>query len=474
MLTADRVCRENMMIGKSLNSAIPAVLAAFWLAAPPAATAAEKATRITPVVLAYRRAGPAVVNISADKIVNERFALFGRDPFADIFRRPVRRKSVGSGVVIHGDGYVVTNAHVVSRALQITIQLSDKTRYAAKVISSDSACDLAVLKVELPKGKTLAHLPLGRSDDLMVGETVIAIGNPLGFANTLTTGVISATNRKLEFAGDIEYSGLIQTDAPINPGNSGGPLLNIRGELIGINTAIRADARNIGFAISADTVAEQLTRLMDFERINRVVFGASVAQKRTTDGVELRVTEVRPGTPADGPLKRGDRIISLKGKPVGRISGFVCGMMGASAGQKVELGILRGAKRLTAAVKLSARPRPSGKDLARRLFGLTLRKVDRKLAGELGLTTSRGLVIVGVEAGSPAHKLGIDLKDVLFQVGRFYVTDLETLGVILEDVRPGDGIRIGGVRGHVRYWATIHAVGKSRPKNSRPERTRRR
>jgi len=458
------------MIRKLAVSLVLAVFAAFG----PAATGAEKASRITPVVLAYRKAGPAVVNISAEKIVNDRFGLFGRDPFADIFRRPVRRKSVGSGVVIHSDGYVVTNAHVVSRAQQITIQLSDKTRCAARVISSDSAFDLAVLKVELPKGKTLAHLPLGRSDDLMVGETVIAIGNPLGFANTLTTGVISATNRRLEFAGDIEYSGLIQTDAPINPGNSGGPLLNIRGELIGINTAIRADAQNIGFAISADTVTRQLVRLMDFERINRVVFGASVAQKRTADGVELRVTAVRPGTPADGALKRGDRIVSLKGKPIERISGFVCGMMGTAAGDKVELGVLRGDKRLKVDVKPAARPKPSGKDLARRLFGLTLREVDRKLAGELGLTTSRGLVVIGIEAGSPAHRLGIDLKDVLFQVGRFYVTDLDTLGAILEDVRPGADIRIGGVRGRVRYWATIRAARKSRTKDRRPERTRRR
>jgi len=460
-----------MMIRK-LSTAL-ALLGVLWAAAPVIVRGDEKTTRVTPVVLAYRKAGPAVVNISAEKIVSAGFGLFGRDPFADIFRRPVRRKSVGSGVIIHGDGYVVTNAHVVSRALQITIHLPDKTRYAAKVISSDSAHDLAVLKVELPRGKTLPHLPLGRSDDLMVGETVIAIGNPLGFANTLTTGVISATNRKLEFAGDIEYTGLIQTDAPINPGNSGGPLLNIRGELIGINTAIRADAQNIGFAISADTVTEQLTRLMDFERINRVVFGAAVAQKRGKDGVELHVTEVRAKTPAAaGALKRGDKIVSLNGKPIKRIPGFVCGMMGAAVGRKIELGVLRGAKRLKLSIELAARPKPSGKDLARKLFGLTLRKVDRELVKELGLTSSRGLVVVGVDAGSPAHRLGIDLKDVLFQVGRFYVTDLDTLGVILEDLRPGDGIRIGGVRGHMRYWATIRAARP--PRRSPPERTKRR
>ena len=449
------------------------VLAALRVGPFCAERACGETSRVTPVVLAYRKAGPAVVNISAEKIVAQRYGLFGRDPFADIFRRPQRQKSAGSGVIVHGDGYVVTNAHVVSRALQITIQLSDKTRYAAKVISSDPVHDLAVLKVKLPKGKKLPYLPLGRSDDLMVGETVIAIGNPLGFASTLTTGVISAVDRKLKFAGDVEYGGLIQTDAPINPGNSGGPLLNIRGELIGINTAIRADAQNIGFAIAADTVTEQFARLMDFERINRVVFGASVAQSRDkTGGVALKVTEVRPKTPAEGVLKKDDVILSLNGKPVRQIPDFVCGMTGAKAGEKISLTVSRGGKRLVRSLKLAVRPKPDGKALALKLFGLTLRKIDRELARELSLPTSRGLVVVGVAAGSPAARLGIDLKDVIFQIGRYYVTDFDTLGVVLEDVEPGDAVRLGGARGYVRYWTSIKAADPN--KRTAPERTKRR
>jgi len=425
-------------------------------------------SRVTPVVLAYRKAGPAVVNISAEKIVSARYGMFGRDPFADIFPRSMRQKSAGSGVLIHGDGYVVTNAHVVSRAMQITIQLADKTRYKAKVISSDPKHDLAILKVELPAGKTLPYLPLGRSDDLMVGETVIAIGNPLGFASTLTTGVISATDRKLTFAGDVEYGGLIQTDAPINPGNSGGPLLNIRGELIGINTAIRADAQNIGFAISADTVTEQFASLMDFERINRVVFGASVAQKRDSRGVAITVTDVRGKTPADGVLKKGDAIVSLNGKLVRQIPDFVCGMTQTKADQRISLTLRRDGKLIIKSLKLTARPKPDGKKLALKLFGLTLREIDRKLARDLSLSTSGGLVVVGVEAGSPAHRIGIDLKDVIFQVERYYVTDFDTLGVILEEIKPGEAIRIGGARGYVRYYTAIRASdGKRRPSGER-------
>jgi len=303
------------------------------------AQAPGRVSRVTPIVRAYRKASMAVVNISAEKIVRAGTGFFGRGSlFDDIFPSPlVRRKSIGSGVVIHPSGYIVTNAHMVSRAEKITIQLVDKSRYVARVISSDSGYDLAVLKVDLPNGRAMSHLPLGRSDDLMVGETVIAIGNPLEYSSTLTTGVISATNRTLKFDRGIEFRGLIQTDAPINPGNSGGPLLNIRGELIGINTAIRADAQNIGFAIAVDTVAEQMGKLLDFERINRVVFGAAVGRKHDKDGDALYVTEVRPGTPASAALKKGDRIVSLNGRETRGISQFFCEMMGARGGRQISM-----------------------------------------------------------------------------------------------------------------------------------------
>ena len=236
--------------------------------AGPVASAPPENPRVTPVVLAYRRARSAVINISAEKIVRTGVGLFGRDPFEGIFPSPFARrvpvKSLGSGFLISPDGHIVTNAHVVRKAQKITVMLAGGSRHAARVISTDAELDLAVLKIDPPEAKALKCLALGRSDDLIVGETVIAIGNPLGFANTVTTGVISAVGRTLEFRGGVKYTGLIQTDAPINHGNSGGPLLNIKGELIGINTAIRADAANIGFAIPVDTLAAELGRLLDF------------------------------------------------------------------------------------------------------------------------------------------------------------------------------------------------------------------
>jgi len=430
-----------------------------------AAAAPQDNPRLTPVVLAYRKARPAVVNISTERLI-EQFGLFGLEDFDDIFALPapfIRRvpvQSLGSGFLIHPSGYIITNAHVIRRAQKITVTLSDGSQHEARAISADASCDLAVLKTDPPRGKEMPFLPLGRSDDLMVGETVIAIGNPLGYANSVTTGVVSAIGRTLKFRGGLAVRDLIQTDAPINPGNSGGPLLNINGELIGINTAIRADAQNIGFAIPVDRLATAIGELLDFESLNRVVFGASVVQRHGAVGDELHVTKVRKATPADGRLQVGDRLIGVNGKPVRQISDYACTMIALKAGSTARIRLIRGGRELTVGVPIEAKPRPDGKVLAQALFGLTLSPLTSERARNLRLSVDRGLLVVGIEAASPAHMLGIELKDVIFQVGPLYVTDLDALGVILEDVKPGQKIRIGLVRGNVRAWVPITARKK--------------
>ncbi len=218
--------------------------------------------RRTPVVRVFDAAKDAVVNISTRRLVNARSRFFGYrdDPFDDIFISPFRRRNVaiqslGSGFLIHPDGYIVTNEHVVRRATKITVFGADGVSHPARVIATDAEHDLAILKMDRPDGQPLAALPLGRSDDLMIGETVVAIGNPKGYRHSVTSGVISALNRELAFNGNVKYTGLIQTDASINPGNSGGPLLNVNAEVIGINTAIygpHADFSGTGFAIPVD------------------------------------------------------------------------------------------------------------------------------------------------------------------------------------------------------------------------------
>ncbi len=441
------------------------ILAGSCAAALPAGPAvAQNVSRVTPVVLACRKARPAVVNISTEKIVTTRWGMFGRDIFEDIFPSPFRRhvpvQSLGSGFVVHPAGYIVTNAHVVRRARKVTVTLADKSKHPARIISSDEAHDLAVLKIGPPGGKGLAYLPLGRSDDCMVGETVVAIGNPLGYSHTVTRGIVSALNRKLEFRQGVSYEGLIQTDAPINSGSSGGPLLNIHGDLIGINTAIRADAQNIGFAIPVDSLMEEFPTLLDFERIHRAVFGAKVLQRHAAGGDELYVAEVRPGTPAEGKLRAGDRLISLNGKPLRQIPEFTCAMLVAGAPAKARLKLRRGERTVTAVVPVEVKPRPDGKLLAQKLFGMTLREITPRLARDLRLPLDSGLLVVGIDADGPADRIGLQLKDVIFQVGKFYVSDLEALGILLEDFPSHQAVRIGVARGSVAVWVQVRARGK--------------
>ncbi len=211
--------------------------------------------RETPVVRAVRKVSPAVVNISTEYVAQA--SPFGEmDPFFDLFfkeffepipKRQVKGTSLGSGVIIDGKrGLIITNAHVIARGGIVKVLLNDEREFQARVVGADPDTDLAVLRISSPTA--LPEIPMGRSDDLMIGETVIAIGNPFGFSHTVTTGVISAIGRSIR-TDNHTYHDFIQTDASINPGNSGGPLLNIKGELIGINTAIYAKAQGIGFAI---------------------------------------------------------------------------------------------------------------------------------------------------------------------------------------------------------------------------------
>ena len=207
-------------------------------------------------------------------------------------------RPLGSGVIIDEEGYIVTNEHVVSRASKIKVRLSDGKDFEATMISSDPVSDIAVLKINSPT--PLPYVKMGTSKDLMIGETVVALGNPFGLENSVTTGVVSAKNRTVTFNteyGEIKYDGLIQTDALINPGNSGGPLVNIDGELIGINAAIVNQAQGIGFAIPVDKVRQALVKLFNFRELNKVWLGAQVEEQDDTSK-GIKVTSVEPESPA--------------------------------------------------------------------------------------------------------------------------------------------------------------------------------
>ncbi|MBW2622550.1 MAG: trypsin-like peptidase domain-containing protein, partial [Deltaproteobacteria bacterium] len=291
---------------------------------------AAEFSRETPVVRAVRRAGPAVVNISAKRTTSrgggpffdsERNDLF-RQFFRDFFEQPERREeiwvAIGSGVVIDGKrGYILTNEHVVENVPEIKVILGDEREFLARLVGSDPDSDLAVLQIET-KDK-LPSLDMGDSSNLMIGETVIAIGNPFGLAHTVTTGVVSAVNRQVRTENRV-YRDFIQTDASINPGNSGGPLLNINGELIGINTAVYYQANGIGFAIPITKAERIIKRLITQGEILPVWLGFSLQNLtprlaryfKTPKRDGALITLIKPDSPAaKSGLDQGDVITGV-------------------------------------------------------------------------------------------------------------------------------------------------------------------
>jgi serine protease Do len=430
---------------------------------------AERAIRFdrrSPVVIAVEQARDAVVNISSTRVVKVRSSIFDDDferffNMPDPFQRTVKTTSLGSGVVIHPAGYVLTNAHVVARATEITCSFSrgengEKTRdVTARLISADPAHDLAILKIDAPDGQPLPHIEMGRSDDLMIGETVIAIGNPLGYSHSVTTGVISQIGREVRISRELTLKNLIQTDASINPGNSGGPLLNINGELIGINTAIRGDAQNIGFAIPIETAKKDLGFLLDFARVNDVVFGAKLTDSRPG----LLVLDVEPDTPAaKAKLRAGDRVLAVDGKAVKSLLDFNVRMLEKQAGDRCKLRLRRDESMIgDVTVALAPAPKPDGNALLWAHFGMKVRELDAETARRFRLPPRVGLIVTEMQPDSQADSIGLRVGDVLVQVDRLRVHTLDELGKALKDTVRGRELRMTFLRGRYQLWTRLRA-----------------
>jgi len=417
--------------------------ALLWAGAVATGDDPQHDRRRTPVVEAFEQCRDAVVNISTTRIVRMR-SLYG-SPLDDIFdfgpprARDRRIQSVGSGVVVHESGYIVTNAHVVSQASDVQVTFADKQTLPAAVVAVDPEHDLAVIKVNAPR--PLKRAKLGRSADVMIGETVIAIGNPLGLQHTVTAGIVSALDRDLQFSDDVVYKGLIQTDAPINPGNSGGPLLNLNGELIGINSAIRGDAQNIGFAIPVDRLWELLPKLLDIERRERVRFGVDVS------GTDARVVTVRKDSPAAAAgLLPGDRIVRFNGDPLRDGIDYYVHLLGQKPESNVKLAVERGSKTLDLSVPLQSVPLPDGRELAARLLGLDLAEVSSEQRRKNDLPDYVGLVVERVERGGPAERAQIRPRDFVLRIDRLPVAALKDAGLALEQMQPGERVHVEGLR----------------------------
>ena len=424
--------------------------------APPSAAADQlHHIRRTPVVEVFEATRSAVVNISATRLVNVRRSIgpFREDFFDRFFLPPpaIQEKrehtSLGTGAIVHSAGYIVTNYHVISGAEEIIVVLSDNTEMDAKLLASDATADLAILKIE--GTKPLPALPLSDSSDLMIGETVIAIGNPFGANHTVTTGIISNTHQEIHFDRQLVYRDLIQTDASINPGNSGGPLLNINGGWIGINTAIRSDAQGVGYAIPINELRHLIPRLLDFEARNWVILGAEVTEiflrgPRGKARSMVRVTKVDDGSPASqAGLRPGDQIEAIDALPLEGTVDYHVRMLEHQVEQPVRFTVRRKQVQLPAMTfQLAQVEKPDGAELAERLLGISVISMTPELAVRLSKRMTKGLLIVKISGKSPLYRV-LDPGDVIFQIGQWPVRNAEDAGLILARARPGIRVLLG-------------------------------
>jgi serine protease Do len=426
----------------------------------PGPVAGEPNLRMTNDVRVYQLVKQAVVNISSTRVVTARVG--SGDEFFDRFFggdiRQVPAQSLGTGFVIHSAGYLVTNEHVVDEGTDIECAFADGTKLPAKVIATDNEHDLAVLKVE-PK-KPLQAIALGVSEDLMIGEPVYAIGNPFGYAGTMTRGIVSAVDRTLEASPTKSYKGLIQTDASINPGNSGGPLLNAYGQVVGINTAIRADAHGIGFAISVSHMRDLLPAFLTPEVLNHAQVGFTVEERRTTRPpatvlASIFVKQVQGGSEAEkAGLRAGDQIVGVNAETVRSVVDALVDMAGAKPGDSLALQVLRGAgqgmKRLDLRIPVTKMPVPPVEDVLMTKLGVKGETVTPALARKFQLIARQGVFISEVKADSPAGRAGIQPGDVLFQIGRFYIADVDDLAQFLKIVRSPVDVSFAITRANAR------------------------
>ncbi len=413
--------------------------------------AASQASRRTPVVEAFEKNKEAVVSISSKHVERVQDDIFwGFEDFPFHFGRPRLQvvPSLGSGFIIDKRGYIVTNAHVIRRAVEITIDMADGSAYQAKIIAADKSVDLALLKIDADK--EFLTVEMGFSDDLMIGETVLAVGNPFGYQQTLTDGILSAIHRDVQLSEGVYMPNFLQISAPINPGNSGGPLININGQVIGINTAIRKAAQGIGFAIPIDQLRTNLSRMIDIETIRRVDLGLEISDIRNENGIAgVRIDAVREGSAAGkARFETGDRITAINSEKIHSSIEFYLNMLECDVGKDVTFTVKNNDRIRNVKLTLRERPEPDGAVLAQRLFGLELKTLTPNLSRNFQIAGETGDIVVwSVERGSPAHKANIEPRDIILGINGEKIKSLKDIGLKLEMVKEGDTVIIS----HQRY-----------------------
>jgi serine protease Do len=415
---------------------------------------------------------PAVVNIFTETVVGDGQFEHPRlgGPMDDFFERffggpqsGQPRRSLGSGVIVDTGGFILTNNHVVEQADEIEVQLSaDERRFPAKVIGTDPETDLAVIQIDTDE--ELPSVPLGDSDKMVVGEWVLAVGNPFGFGHTVTAGIVSAKGRTLQGP----YQDFIQTDAAINPGNSGGPLVNMRGEVVGINSNIisaSGGSMGIGFAIPSNLTRKIYDQLVEHGSVTRGWLGVSI-QNLTPElarGFKLEgqkgavVNEVLgdDSPAAKGGLEAGDVIVTLNGEKVESSNRLVQMVADVRPGESVEVTFYRDGELRTARIEAGTRAsalaaqQQGGQQSEGGRLGVSAQDLTPQLASQLGTSTRSGVVLVGVDPGGPAADAGLRRGDIILEANRKKVGDLDDLERAIGEVPSGGALllRVERVRG---------------------------
>lgn len=409
---------------------------------------------------------PAVVNIRAEKVVKGGGTVFRHfqgpfendDQFRDFFERffgdmpeqEFKERSLGSGFFIDKKGYIVTNNHVIENADKIKVKLKNGKEYDAEIVGRDPKTDIALIRVKGLRDFQIARL--GDSDALEIGEWVVAIGSPFGLEHTVTAGIVSAMGRVI---GSGPYDDFIQTDASINPGNSGGPLVNMKGEVVGINTAIVSRSGGnvgIGFAIPANLARDIIEQLKASGSVTRGWLGVSIQDLTpeladyygVKDGKGALVGEVFEGDPADkAGIKEKDVIIEVGGQRVESSRDLSRTIAGVPVGKEVGIKVLRDGKERTFRIKIVKRTddkeavavKGSGE---RTDLGMTVALLTPQLARQFNISETEGVVVVGVEEGSPADKAEVNKGDVIVEIDHKQIKTLEDYNRQIQKVKKGD------------------------------------
>jgi serine protease Do len=442
---------------------------------------------------------PAVVNINTESTIKPSVRRMPRgqgpgddqdNPFGDFFDKffggqgdngPIRERSLGSGVILDAKGFIVTNRHVVEKADRIRVKVQDEppnVLHDAKVIGTDQETDLAVIKIDVDK--PLPTAKLGNSESMQVGDWVLAVGSPFGLQATVTAGIVSAKGRNI--VPNRQFQSFIQTDAAINPGNSGGPLVNLDGEVIGINTAILTDTNayaGVGFALPSNTVVQVYNQLTGPEhRVQRGSIGIEFnAQENPAVarvyGAGVTISNVVPGSPAErAGLKTGDTIVSVDGKQVKNGDELVADIAARKPGAKVALGYLRNGKKEETSVTVADRAKLFASRLGedednteestpkQSKMGLTVRPLTDDMANRLNIPSGQGVIVQDVKPGSFADDVGLTRGDVIVEINKQPVNNQDDFDKIQAGLKSGqDVVFLVRQRGAGRNGGTIFLAG---------------